>query len=167
MFGMQCRAASSIHLRWPWALVPNRTSNRWVIIGVVRVEPAVRAGELARCLARAFGRIGQPGVAFYGDLERRVGSLGLGTGYACERWTFVELGAEMGVTIDDRIKTWTETEWADDAGFPMVVIHHGTSEEWGVRRLREIIAGQFPELLVKMLPQGFRCRWIPAGARKE
>ena len=79
----------------------------------------------------------------------------------------MELGAEMGVTIDDRIKTWTETEWADDAGFPMVVIHHGPSEEWGVRRLREIIAGQFPELLVKMLPQGFRCRWIPAGARKE
>lgn len=133
---------------------------------VVRVEPPVAAVELARRLAEALLEVGQPGVAFYGDAARTVGSLGLGTGYACEPWTFVELGAEMCVTIDDRIKTWTETEWADDAGFPMVVIHHGTSEEWGVRRLREIIAEQFPELGVKLLPQGFRCRWISPTGQK-
>lgn len=127
---------------------------------VVRVAPATRADELAARLARAFGTIGQPGVAFYGDPARKVERLGLGTGYACEPWRFVELGADMCVTIDDRIKTWIETEWADDAGFPMVVIHHGTSEEWGVHTLRELLAKRYPELPVKLIVQGFRARWI-------
>ena len=109
------------------------------------------------------GALGQPGGAFYGDSNRMVRRLGLGTGYACEPWRFVELGAEMCLTIDDRIKTWIETEWSEDSGYPMVVIHHGTSEEWGVRRLREIIAAKFPAEKVVMLPQGFRAKWIAAG----
>jgi putative NIF3 family GTP cyclohydrolase 1 type 2 len=129
---------------------------------VVKVAPAQRADDLAKRLARAFGEIGQPGVAFYGDPEKKVERLGLGTGYACEPWRFVELGADMCVTIDDRIKTWVETEWADDAGFPMIVIHHGTSEEWGVHTLHELIAQRFPELPVKLQVQGFRARWISA-----
>lgn len=133
---------------------------------VVRVEPAMRAVELAQRLANAFGTLGQPGVAFYGDADRIVHRLGLGTGYACEPWKFVEMGAEMSVTIDDRIKTWIETEWADDAGFPLVVIHHGTSEEWGVRRLHEMIAAKFPHTVVQLIPQGFRTRWVAPSTAK-
>lgn len=129
---------------------------------VVRVDPPMPAEALARQLAAAFGTLGQPGVAFYGDPERKVSRLGLGTGYSCDPFRFVALGAEMCVTIDDRIKTWIEPEWADDSGYPIVVIHHGTSEEWGVRRLHEIIEQKFPDLPVRMVPQGFRCRWIPA-----
>lgn len=127
---------------------------------VVKVEPAMRAAELAQRLADGFARLGQPGVAFHGDPERLIRRLGLGTGYACEPWHFVKLGAEMCVTIDDRIKTWVESEWSDDSGYPMVVIHHGTSEEWGVRRLQEIIAQAHPALPVHLLPQGFRTRWV-------
>jgi putative NIF3 family GTP cyclohydrolase 1 type 2 len=129
---------------------------------VVRLDAATRASVVAQRLAKAFGALGQPGVAFYGDPERRVGSLGLGTGFACEPWKFVELGAEMCVTIDDRIKTWIETEWSDDSGYPMIVIHHGTSEEWGVRRLKEIVAEKYPKKKVTLIPQGFRAKWIPA-----
>jgi hypothetical protein len=44
----------------------------------------------------------------------------------------------------------------------LVVIHHGTSEEWGVRRLAQIFAEKFPELPVRLLPQGCTFRWIPA-----
>lgn len=134
---------------------------------VVRVEPALRASELAQRMADAFGALGQPGVAFYGDADRVVHRLGLGTGFACEPWKFVEMGAEMCLTIDDRIKTWIETEWADDSGFPMVVIHHGTSEEWGVHRLREMIAEKFPDTNVQLLPQGFRTRWISPAAHAK
>jgi putative NIF3 family GTP cyclohydrolase 1 type 2 len=130
---------------------------------LMRIEPALRAVEVGQRLAKAFGALGQPGAAFYGDTDRMVRSLGLGTGYACDPWRFVELGAEMCVTIDDRIKTWIETEWSDDSGYPMIVIHHGTSEDWGVRRLREIIAERFPAEKVEMLPQGFRAKWIPSN----
>jgi putative NIF3 family GTP cyclohydrolase 1 type 2 len=127
---------------------------------VVRVDPPVAAIALAQRLANSFGALGQPGVAFYGDPGRAVKSLGLGTGYACEPWRFVELGADMALTIDDRIKTWTEGQWADDSGYPLVVIHHGSSEEWGVRRLAELVREAYHEIPVKLLAQGYTARWI-------
>lgn len=129
---------------------------------IVRIDPPQRALELAQRLAKAFARIGQPGVAFYGDPDRHVARLGLGTGYSCEPGRFLELGAQMCVTIDDRIKTWVETEWADDSGYPMIVIHHGTAEEWGVHTLHQLLASRYPALPVKLIPQGFRARWVPA-----
>jgi putative NIF3 family GTP cyclohydrolase 1 type 2 len=131
---------------------------------LLRVEPARRALDLAQQLANAFGALGQPGVTFYGEPDRAVHRLGLGTGYASDPWKFVELGADMALTIDDRIKTWTEGEWADDSGFPLVVIHHGTSEEWGVRYLHQRLQEQYPHLPVQLVPQGFRARWIPPEA---
>lgn len=133
----------------------------WERYRVVRVAPAVRASELARRLAATFAPLGQPGVTFYGDPERRVNALGLGTGYGCEPWRFVELGAEMGVTIDDRLKTWVDGAWAEDSGFPLAVINHGTSEEWGVRRLAEWLRERLPALRVELIAQGCSGRWIP------
>jgi putative NIF3 family GTP cyclohydrolase 1 type 2 len=132
----------------------------WNRYRVVRLSMAARAEDVARRLAGSFVSLGQPGVGFYGDGTRRVQTLGLGTGYGCEPWRFVELGADMGVTIDDRIKTWTEGEWAEDSGFPLAVINHGTSEEWGVRRLSEMIRKKFAPTPVRLIPQGCGYRWI-------
>src|SRR5690606_28821688 len=88
---------------------------------VLRVDPAMRAVELAERLVRVLAPLGQPGAAFAGDPDRLVASLGIGTGYDSSPWTFVESGADMCITIDDRIRTWIEPAWADDAGYPMLV----------------------------------------------
>lgn len=132
----------------------------WQRYRVVRLAAAREARDVARRLADAFASLGQPGVGFYGDPARPVRTLGLGTGYGCEPWRFVELGADMGLTIDDRIKTWTDGEWADDSGYPLAVINHGTSEEWGVRRLAQRIEEHFPAIPVRLIPQGCSHRWI-------
>jgi putative NIF3 family GTP cyclohydrolase 1 type 2 len=130
---------------------------------VARLKEPTRAGEVARRLAVAFGKIGQPGVAFYGDADRMVRSLGLGTGYGNDPWKHLAHGAEMALAIDDRIKSWTEPVWAEDAGYPLVVVNHGTSEEWGVRRLAEIVAAAHPQLRVELIAQGCGYRWIAGG----
>lgn len=130
---------------------------------VVRLAAPVPAGQIAQQLATQFGQLGQPGLAFYGDAERLVRTLGLGTGYGNDPWQHYALGAEMALAIDDRIKTWSEPVWAEDSGYPVVVINHGTSEEWGVRRLAEIIASGHPNLPVRLLPQGCGFRWISAS----
>ena len=132
---------------------------------VVRLETPAPAGEVARRLAASFHQIGQPGVAFYGDAGRSVRTLALGTGYGNDPWKHFALGADMALAIDDRIKTWSEPVWAEDSGYPMVVINHGTSEEWGVRRLAEIIAVNHPTLNVRLLPQGCGYRWITPDSR--
>ena len=130
---------------------------------VVRLATPAAAREVAQRLADQFSRLGQPGVAFYGDANRTVRTLGLGTGYGNDPWQHFALGAEMALAIDDRIKTWSEPVWAEDSGYPVVVINHGTSEEWGVRRLAEIIAAGHAGLSVRLLPQGCGYRWIPGG----
>ncbi len=137
---------------------------RWQRYRVVRLAEPTAARTVAQQLAKAFAALGQPGVGFYGDETRVVATLGLGTGYGCEPWRFVELGADMGLTIGDRLKTWTEGEWADDSGYPLAVIDHGTSEEWGVRRLAEIMSAKWSEVPVKLIPQGCSYRWIEGRA---
>jgi putative NIF3 family GTP cyclohydrolase 1 type 2 len=132
----------------------------WRGYRVVRLDRAAPALDVARRLAKAFAELGQPGVGFYGDPARVVKTLGLGTGFGCEPWHFVELGADMALTIDDRIKTWIEGEWADDSGYPLAVINHGTSEEWGVRRLARRLKEAFPSLPVELIPQGCGYRWV-------
>jgi hypothetical protein len=87
----------------------------------------------------------------------------LGTGFGNDPWAHHALGAEMALAIDDRVQTWSEPVWADDTGYPIVVVNHGTSEEWGVRRLAEIIAAGQPGVPVQLLPQGCGYRWIIAG----
>lgn len=130
---------------------------------VIALREPQRAGILARRMARAFASLGQPGVAFYGDEQRLVSRLGLGTGYGCDPWRQIELGAEMALVIDDRIKVWTEPVWAEDAGYPLAVINHGTSEEWGVRTLAGLLRKKYPQLSVHLVPQGCGYRWITAG----
>ena len=141
---------------------PGDVVGEWQRYRVVRLTANMpeRADAVAQRLANVFKVLGQPGVAFYGDPARAVRTLGLGTGYGCEPWRFVELGADMGITIDDRIKTWTEGEWADDSGFPLAVINHGTSEEWGVRRLAEIVREKCTPLPVHLIAQGCSHRWF-------
>lgn len=129
---------------------------------VVRLPSRTPAREVAMQLANAFSRIGQPGVAFYGDAIRPVGSLGLGTGFGNDPWKHHALGAEMALAIDDRIQTWSEPVWAEDTGYPVAVVNHGTAEEWGVRRLAEIITTGHPGVPVQLLPQGCGYRWITA-----
>ena len=133
---------------------------RWNRYRVVRLPEPRLAGEVARRLATALAPLGQAGVAFYGDAGRRVQTLGLGTGYGCEPARFVELGADMGLSIHDRIKTWTEGEWAEDSGFPLAVIDHGASEEWGVRRLAELLRTKYDPVPVHLIPQGCSHRWV-------
>lgn len=130
---------------------------------IIRLREPQRAGEIGQHMARVFAALGQPGVAFYGDEHRRVTRLGLGTGYGCDPWRQIELGAEMALVIDDRIKVWAEPVWAEDAGYPLAVINHGTSEEWGVRTLAGILRENFPQLPVHLVPQGCGYRWITSG----
>jgi putative NIF3 family GTP cyclohydrolase 1 type 2 len=133
---------------------------------VVRLAATAPAGEIAKQLANQFGALGQPGVAFYGDADRPVRTLGLGTGFGNDPWQHYALGADMALAIDDRIKTWSEPVWAEDSGYPVVVINHGTSEEWGVRQLAKIIAAGQPALPVHLLSQGCGYRWFPANPNK-
>ncbi|MEN8203000.1 MAG: hypothetical protein ABFS28_10420 [Bacteroidota bacterium] len=87
---------------------------------VYKIEPDA-AWNVAQKIANSLMFLDQPGVAFYGDENRMVSSVGLGTGCICDPRQYLELGPELQITIDDAVRTWVLTTYAEDTGDPLVV----------------------------------------------
>ena len=75
------------------------------------------------------------GVQFYGDGDRIVQRIGIGTGCYCDPLIAMEYSADYYLAINDSISTWVQTAYSNDTGLPMGVIDHGVSEEAGMRAL--------------------------------
>jgi putative NIF3 family GTP cyclohydrolase 1 type 2 len=118
------------------------------------------ASAFAKKVASKLAELGQPGVAFYGDKDRMISSVGVGTGCICDPMEFADLKPDLFIAIDDVVRTWTQTAYAADTGDPLIVINHGTSEEMGMRSLNEIIKGQFPGIEIVHFNQGCTYKWI-------
>ena len=120
---------------------------------VYRIEKN-SAANIAKKIAAKFKDFNQPGVAFYGDPDRSVSTVGLGTGCICDPRQYAELNPDLCVAIDDTIRTWVQTTYSEDTGKPLVVINHGTSEENGMRLLNENLRKNFPSIEFIHLNQG-------------
>jgi putative NIF3 family GTP cyclohydrolase 1 type 2 len=134
-------------------------SKKYFNVYKINTKPAV---EVATYIASKLKVLGQPGVAFYGDENYPVSSIGLGTGCICNPLEFMDLKPDLFIAIDDTIRTWVQTVYAEDTGQPLVVINHGTSEENGMRMLNARLKEAFPNIDVIHLDQGCSYKWIVA-----
>jgi putative NIF3 family GTP cyclohydrolase 1 type 2 len=128
---------------------------------VYRIEPDT-AWTVARNIANSLMVLNQPGVAFYGDKDRIVSTVGLGTGAISNPMQYRELEPDLSIAIDDSVRTWIQTTYAEDTGSPLVVINHGTSEEMGMRLLSQHLTTNIPGIEFIHLDQGCSYRWITA-----
>jgi len=126
---------------------------------VYKIDPTP-AGEVARKVAEKLKKIKQPGVAFYGDEDFTIETVGLGTGCICNPMDYSELEPDLLIGIDDTIRTWVQTTYAEDTGQPLIVINHGTSEEWGMQSLNEHLKSRFKNFDVIHFEQGCGYKWI-------
>lgn len=120
-------------------------------------KPAI---EVAGFIADNLKKLNQPGIAFYGDANYRVNSIGVGTGTISDPLNYAELDADLYIAIDDSIHTWTQTTYAEDTGRPLVVVSHGTSEEPGVKALSKHLQYAFNNYEVVHFDQGCGYKWI-------
>jgi putative NIF3 family GTP cyclohydrolase 1 type 2 len=120
------------------------------------------AANVAKRIASNLKDFNQPGVAFYGDPDRPVSSVGLGTGVISNPLRYMELKPDLCITIDDTVQTWIQTTYAEDTGNPLVVINHGTSEEMGMRLLNEHLNNNIPSIDFTHFNQGCGYKWITA-----
>jgi len=133
--------------------------NSKTFYNVYKIEPTP-AGELATKIAASLKSVKQPGVAFYGDENYEVNTLGLGTGCICNPLQYTELGPDLFIGIDDTIRTWVQATFAEDTGQPLIVINHGTSEEFGMKSLNNHLTEKFKNYEVIHMDQGCGYRWI-------
>jgi putative NIF3 family GTP cyclohydrolase 1 type 2 len=120
------------------------------------------AANIAGKIAGKLKDFNQPGVAFYGDPDRIVSNVGLGTGCICDPQQYAELSPDLVIAIDDTVRTWIQTTYAEDTGNPLVVINHGTSEEMGMRLFNDFLNRNIPAIEFIHMNQGCSYRWFTA-----
>ena len=124
--------------------------------------PPTPALDVARRIAARLKIADQPGVGFYGDPERPVESIGVGTGCICDPIRYMDLNPDLFLAIDDKVRTWIQTTYAEDTGHPLVIINHGTSEEFGMRLLNARLRTAFPDYEIQHIDQGCGYKWVTA-----
>jgi len=122
--------------------------------------PPMKARDAAAMIAKGLKEGGQPGVGFYGDPNRVVKTIGVGCGYICDPLLFGDLEPDLYICINDAIKTWIQGEYSRDSGQPMVVIDHGTSEEYGMRLLNKFLNQNLKGLEFIHVKTGCTYEWV-------
>ena len=89
-----------------------------------------------------------------GDPEKVVRRVATGTGVTVDPVHMMELGADVGIMSDDYYLHVRMGVHAGELDFPTVIVNHGVSEEWGVRKLAVYLANTFTALKVIHIPQG-------------
>ena len=121
---------------------------------VTEIQPTT-LGDLARRILGRVQPLGQNGVLVSGDLGQTVSRVATGTGAIVNPFQMAELGADVGVVVDDYYTHVRMGVHARELGFPTITVNHGVAEEWGMEKLAAYLARAFPELEVFHIPQ--RC----------
>ncbi len=115
------------------------------------MEP-VKLGVFAKKMASRLALLGEPQIQVFGDLEKEVSRIGIGTGCCCKLDTFSKMGCDAAFVCDDGIWYWQDITWALEAGYPILRINHGTSEEPGMITLAEYINNNLQGISAQYLP---------------
>jgi hypothetical protein len=75
---------------------------------------------------------------------------------------FMDLEMDMAIAIDDSVNTWTQTTFAADTGRPLIVVNHGTTEEFGMKELSDQLIKALPNYDIHHFKQGCSYKWITA-----
>lgn len=139
--------------QWGKFLGLSRLLNFQRYLNVYRVERQT-ALEFTKTFATRTAKVGQATVEFYGDPNRIIESVGIGTGCCSEAMALYDLGADLAVTVDDIARAWIIGEFCNDTGHPLIVVNHGVSEDCGMDSLRDQIELLVPGLPVYRIQQG-------------
>lgn len=115
------------------------------------IEP-VKLGIFAERTAARTALIGEPKIQVFGDLEKEITRIGIGTGCCCKLEAFRKMGCDAAMVCDDGIWYWQDITWALEADYPVIRINHGTSEEPGMITLAEYINNRLQDVSAEYFP---------------
>jgi len=121
--------------------------------------PEQPAAAFAQKVAAKTATLGQPSVGFYGNPDRTVKTVGLGTGCISNPFKIYELGADLAISVDDVVRAWVAGEWCQDAGNPLLVVNHCVSEDPGMATLTGYLKEILPDIPVTHIRQ--KCTYTP------
>jgi putative NIF3 family GTP cyclohydrolase 1 type 2 len=120
--------------------------------------------ELAASVAARTATLGEPAVQVVGEGSRTVHKVSIGTGCGCSPRVALGLGCDVAIVTDDGTSYWRDIQAVVDAGLSIIRVHHGTSEEPGMRTLTDYLNENLP-LQATLLPHGSSFRLVGEVSR--
>lgn len=114
------------------------------------------ATEIARTIAAKIAPLGQNSVGIFGDPDRRIERLAIGTGAITHLPSMHELGADAFLMTDDGMNFWTGGHWSVDLDLPLLVVNHAISELPGMQNLARYLQDLYPSTPVEYFPINYR-----------
>ncbi len=113
------------------------------------------AGDVALQVAANSAAFGQEAVQLIGDPDIPVTRVAIGTGAITPLFAYVaNFDVDLAICTDDGFTYWQHGAYAMDAGLPVIIVNHASSEEPGMIRLANTIQAQFPFVPVHFIPRG-------------
>ncbi len=123
--------------------------------------PQTAIGDLAQSMASKLRRFGQEAIQLVGDPEARVRRIAIGTGAITNTKEMLSMGADAAVITE--VVYWRDVRWAQDMGFPLLIVGHSVSECPGLENLAAYLKKKFPGLRVEYIQEGCSFRLIGPG----
>ena len=119
---------------------------------VTEVAP-ISVRDLAKHILKQIKPLGQNGIVVSGNLEKKVTKIGTGTGAIVDPFGLRDAGSDIGIISDDYYVHVRMGVHANELDYPVILVNHGVSEEWGIMNLARYLQGVFPSLEIFHIPQ--------------
>ena len=119
---------------------------------VTEISPT-SVSEVAEHIANQIKPLGQNGVIACGNLDKKITKIGTGTGAIVDPIGLRDTGAQLGVISDDYYVHVRMGVHMNELDFPVILVNHGVSEEWGIMNLASYLQKAFPAIEVFHIPQ--------------
>jgi putative NIF3 family GTP cyclohydrolase 1 type 2 len=107
--------------------------------------------SVAAQIREKVARLGQDWLLVFGDGDKQVNRLAIGTGAITRLSEMHALGVDAALLTDDGMTTWEAGYFSADTGFPIVIVNHATAEKPGMMAMRRYLADLHPAIRVEYL----------------
>lgn len=115
---------------------------------ICRVD-SLTVEELGATIQERVRLLGQDNVLVWGDPDRRVKRLAVGTGAVTNPPAMIEMGADAMLLTDDGVSFQCAILWGGDADRPLFRVSHGASEKPGMQAMAGYLQRVFPSITVE------------------
>ena len=118
--------------------------------------------DVAKRIANALKPYEEDGVVVYGDLNRIVHRIAIGTGAATNIFSMLKENPDVVVASDDGVTNWIAVQWCIDNDMPLILVNHASCEIGGLKNMVNYFHSVLPELETEYLYEGYKVQMILA-----
>lgn len=119
----------------------------------------IKVSELAKHIAHVLHQDGENGVYVFGDTQKIVSNVGLGTGAATNIFDMLKKPCDVVIVSDDGINNYYQGQYVIDQEIPMIVVNHAGCEIAGLKSMAKYLQKEFPQISCKYLFEGYKIQY--------